>query len=514
MPARPLFQIITDPGITRDGTLLDRPTYVEGQWTRFQYGRPEKIGGYKEISKNIDNVPRGTYVFFRDGLVYIYAFAGGECWLTITTQDASTGVASQSSLPGLTVGDLYTYQIDGIFDATGSGVNQLLVHPAQNLLDISDITNTNVYISSIGTNPPTFSKILDGSGGEIMVSGGVVVLQPYVFVFGNDGLIQNSNANNPNDWVVGPGKEANAGNFSATKIVRSLPIRGGVNAPAGLFWSLDSLIRVSRIGGNRGFSYDTISSQTSILSPASVIEYDGIYYWVGIDRFLMYNGTVQEIPNKMNIKWFFDNLNYRQRTKVFATKVTKFGEIWWHFPFGESDECDHAIIYNVRENIWYDTINYRGNGYFSQVFRYPVMSGNRLNSDDKYSIFAHEFGNNAIEDGQELAIPSYFETSSIGYPTGGADGQKPLGIDCFTWINRVEPDFVQAGEMTMKIIKREFPKGPDTESVSFTFDDTTEHLDTREQGRFLRFRFESNIADGAFEMGRVIIHTEQGDNRS
>ena len=33
-------------GIQRDGTQLASPTYTDGKWVRFQYGRPRKMGGY------------------------------------------------------------------------------------------------------------------------------------------------------------------------------------------------------------------------------------------------------------------------------------------------------------------------------------------------------------------------------------------------------------------------------------------------------------------------------------
>jgi hypothetical protein len=93
---------------------------------------------------------------------------------------------------------------------------------------------------------------------------------------------------------------------AAQKIVRGLPLRGGPgNAPAGLFWSADAVIRASFIGGTQLFQFDTISSQSSILSAASVIEYDGIYMWCGTDRFLMFNGVVREIPNNLNLNYFF-----------------------------------------------------------------------------------------------------------------------------------------------------------------------------------------------------------------
>ena len=122
-----------------------------------------------------------------------------------------------------------------------------------------------------------------------------------------------------------------------------------------------------------------MSNGTTIMSSQSVVEYDGIYFWVGVDRFLLYNGVVKEIPNDMNQNYFFDNVNYSQRQKVWGTKVTRFGEIWWFFPSGDSTECNDAIIYNVRENVWYDAGTsvgaQRSAGYYSQVFRYPVCAG-------------------------------------------------------------------------------------------------------------------------------------------
>ena len=85
-------------------------------------------------------------------------------------------------------------------------------------------------------------------------------------------------------------------------------------------------------------------------SSSCVIEYDGIYYWAGTDRFLMYNGVVAEVPNTQNFNYFFDNLNYVQRQKVWVSKVPRWGEIWWFFPSGDSTECNDAA-YLICPNI-------------------------------------------------------------------------------------------------------------------------------------------------------------------
>ena len=279
------------------------------------------------------------------------------------------------------------WQFDALYNVIG-GNNLLLAHPGKNLTEIDSTENSAVLYGDIGGNTVAPLKDTGGfnpTGDVIDVSGGVVSLHPYVVVYGNAGLIKNCSAGDPTDWNS---PDANEVNVATGKIVKGLPVRGGSNSPSGLFWSLDSLVRMSFVGGTgtppQYWRYDIISSQTSILSSQCVIEYDGIYYWIGTDRFLLYNGVVKEIPNSMNQNWFFDNLNYNQRQKVWATKVPRFGEVWWFYPRGDSEECNDCIIYNVRENVWYDAGQAEGArrsaGYFSQVFRFPVNASTQINN--------------------------------------------------------------------------------------------------------------------------------------
>lgn len=255
---------------------------------------------------------------------------------------------------------------------------------------VVSIVGTTVTLSANATATSTTTLTFDN---QVSISGGVVALHPYVFVYGNDGLIKNCSAGDIDDWVSA---DANEVNVATGKILQGLPVRGGSNAPSGLFWSLDSLIRVSftpqtlGVPGTGNFAattywrYDIITSQSSFLSSSAAIEYDGIYYWIGTDRFLLYNGVVKEVPNPMNQNYFFDNLNYAQRQKVWATKVSRFGEVWWFYPRGSAVECTDCVIYNIRENTWYDSGEaygvQRSAGYFTQVFRYPVEAGYEVNT--------------------------------------------------------------------------------------------------------------------------------------
>jgi hypothetical protein len=371
--AEQIVQIRSAPGIKRDGTKFEGDQYVDGQWVRFQRGLPRKIGGYRSINKFRRGLPRTLAEYTQDLLTYVHAGSANrlERFFIDGTYNTSV-ITDRTPSSGFTPDAGNLWQFATAYDTTNG--NQIVAQVAPNLncicnsdggaLFVGDLLGTSA-LTQVTTVPANFN-----------VTGGVVTLPPYTFAFGNDGYAAWSVPNDPADFT-----SSGAGNAYITgqKIVKAMPLRGGPgNSPSGLFWSADSLIRGTYVGGTAVFQFDTISAQSSILSAASVIEYDGIFYWIGTDRFLSFNGVVREVENNMNINFFFDNLNYAQRQKVFAYKVPRFGEIWWCFPFGDSIEPNHAVIYNVRENTWYDTElpnGGRGAGLFPAVFRKPLLSG-------------------------------------------------------------------------------------------------------------------------------------------
>lgn len=744
-----VFGLDTQPGIQRDGTVLDKNYYQDGRWVRFQRGRPRKILGYKEIIDNLAGPSRGMYLDPKNNFNSVFSgYNNGVQVLTINNLGIGAGL-QDFTLTGFTPNDNNLWQFDSEFDGQGTGYQQLLAHPGQNLNDIASdvntpvlggditgtslsplgvftatgtangtpqitLTTTNLLVGAgqvvTGTNVPANTTVVSIVGGvtvdldnpvgcpidtytvtnfgsgytdgvyiaepltggtgtgstaditvaggvvtnvtnlvggdgyvvgdnlsatlagagtgfeinvnscvvttltftfdnQVSVSGGVVVLHPYVFVYGNNGLIKNCAAGNTSDWVSA---DANETNVAATKIVKGLPVRGGSNSPSGLFWSLDSLIRVSYtpttvstgVGTSSTFywRYDIISSQTSIMSSQCVVEYDGIYYWIGVDRFMLYNGVVKEIPNTMNQNYFFDNLNYEQRQKVYATKVPRYGEIWWFYPRGDATECNDCIIYNVRENCWYDAGQAlgarRSAGYFSQVFHYPLNASWEINDEggvDLYSIFdagtgytdgvypfqnlvnvlgndtcyatitvsggvvtevdvttkgvgyssldiltspdfdtlaggsgfelkvdatcqyvsvfQHEIGVDYIKGSFAFAIQSYFQSSNLGWVSGGPAAQALEGNNYWLRLERVEPDFVMNGEMSLVITGRPYAQADDSSSDPYIFDGSTHKIDMKEQRRELRLKFESNVIGGDYQLGYLLLSADIGDVR-
>ena len=488
-------------GIQRDGTKLEGNYYTDGQWCRFQRGRPRKIGGYQAITDTVPEIVRGMTSFSADGVNFLHLGAASTLG-QYQVNDTGSFIAFNDRTPAaLAISSNNVWQFDHFFDSVGV-VTRLIAHAPPNL-DIASTANEEIFFGDA-----TAAAILTDTTLPA-VSGGIVSLGPYLFSFGNDGRIGWSVVNDPTTLD----SEAF---ITQQKIVKGVPLRGTGGGPAGLFWSLDSLIRATFVGGATVWNFDTLASDVSILSSQGVIEYDGIFFWAGVDRFLMFNGVIREIPNNMNLNWFYDNLNFNQRQKVFAIKVPRFGEIWWCYPRGGATECTDAVIFNVREGTWYDTQlpdSGRSAGLYAKVYNKPFM----VDFDDAgagtFSLWQHETTRDRVTGTMVDAIPSHFETAEIGM---SIDAQQPSS-KAFR-VARSEPDFVQCGDMTVSVRGRINAKAPVIAQTPQTFvaspsAGTDETIKVKEVRRLMSFKFESNVQGGDYEAGDTLAHIEPADER-
>lgn len=506
------IKIASQPGCKRDGTLIEGDNYVDNQWCRYQMrtGLPRKMGGVRRLTNELSGVSRGLNVFNHNNKLYTSSgWSDGLDSFQIDLNGNVIGFSDRTPV-GFVADPLNLWQFDQIFDGTAT-TTVLLAHAAPNLADISSDTEHPVY----------FGDVLLGTAltatASPNVSGGVFALGPYAVSYGSNGVVNWSPIND----VAGGWTTARP---TGAKLVFALPIRAGAgNGPSGLIWGVEALLRMTFVGGTPVFNFDQITTGYSILSSQSVMEYDGIYYWPGIDHFLSFNGVIQEVENSMNLNWFYDNLNYAHSQKVFAMKVPRWGEIWWCYPRGNATECSHAVIYNVRLSralgyaVWYDTqlpMNGWTAAQFARMFRRPIVSGVDIDATTgKYRLWETEFQTDIIDGNNVGAIPSYFETNAIWLAE--QQGQKNNGL----YVEYIEPDFIQSGDMTVQILgSMSNARAPDNPGPVLSYPDTATSADTqvvyfREQRRQLRFRFESNVAGGDYQMGDTVAQTRPGDAR-
>jgi hypothetical protein len=511
--------ILSKPGIQRDGTRFASDSYTDGLWVRWQRARPRKMAGFRQIYDAVQGIARGINSHPANNELYTHI--GTQSYLRQILLDVNTyliaGVHDRTPAALATSAD-NMWQFDQMYDATSGftgGPTYLLAHAAPNALDIGSDVDTTLYYGD-ATATTVLSPVLDGGASPIQVSGGVVCLYPYTFAFGSDGYLLQSVANKPTDFH---NAGSNAFRATAKKIVRGMPLRGGSgNAPSGLFWSLDTIIRAGFVGGTTVFSYDSLSNQSGILSSMSVIEHDGLYYWIGLGRFMVFNGLVAELPNAMNLNFFFDNLNWPYRNKTFAFKVPKYGEIWWCFPKAPSTEPNWAVIYNITEKAWYDTELPNGGRSAAEnpaSYRFPLMAGTEADVDTGYyRLWQHEVGTDEVS-GSPLvskAVRSYFTTHELSLL--GSDQAQSRGLSVAT----VEPDFIQSGSLTMTLSGRANARAADYEATPLTIVETPttpdeQVINFKFSQRMVRFTVESNVAGGDYQAGKSMAHVQPSDER-
>lgn len=429
-----------------------------------------------------------------------YALVVTTTTITTTKTDMAGGSYALTTSPSNMW--MFDYQYD-----SSSNQNYIIAHVAPNMQCICNDQGGQIFFGDVLGTAPLISVSLPP---DANVTGGIVSLHPYLFYYGTDGIIGWSKEGEPTNLT---GTGSGLARVWGQKIIKGLPLRAGSgSAPAGIFWAYDAVIRATFTGGATVFQFDVIATDTSIISPQCVVDYDGVFFWCGVDRFLMFNGVVREVPNQMNLNYFFDGINPRAKNKVFAFKVPRYGEVWWCYPRGEATECTHAVIYNIRENCWYDTElpNYgRSAGQFSNAFAAPILTG-VVDDGSGYKVWVHEQLTDEYDGPNIRPIRSFFETADLSALVQGRNE--------YLRITTIEPDFVQRGPMTVQVTGRANARAPEVFSTTFTFPETAaadkpyeQIVMLKEQRRELRVRFESNSVYGNYQMGQIIGHIESGD---
>lgn len=517
-----IFPLRPSPGIKRDTTPTEGNFWDEGVWSRFYRGLPRSILGYRDMTDTYPGPSRGLFVN-PVGNGYINVFSGSSNNLVVG-QFTQAGIGSSPTdiTPvGFSGDPLNVWQLDRLYNSNGGGGISICAHAAPNLGNISNTQQRPVYYGDINAAAPLTPSMNDaGSPAVFNVDGGLLALPPFLIAYGSDGLYAWSKPNDPSIFPI-----ANAANICATKIVKGLSVRGGANSPSALLWSLDSVIQSSFVGGSAIWSFNTLSDQSSILSSSSVVEMDGIYYWPGLDRFLTFNGVLRELPNEMNLDFFYDNMNFSEAQKAFAFKVPRWGEIWFCAPLFGATECNWAVIYNVRENTWYDTplpSDGRSAAAFAQTFPYPIM-GSALglrpvgqSSGTVYPLWQHETGNDQVRGTESDAIFKSITSSTASIVGGGltlfgSPAGSPQSVQ--TEMEFFEPDFLFNNEMTFETLGRMYPQDQDAvlNTTTIIKQPTENFYDLTIQSRYLRWLISTNEQGGFYVMGSPLLHYRPGD---
>jgi len=195
-----------------------------------------------------------------------------------------------------------------------------------------------------------------------------------------------------------------------------------------LVWTDSALFSVQFLGAPLVWGSQILADNTSIIGPNATAIASGVTYWMGTDKFYVYNGRVNTLRCDLR-RHVFGNINKTQNFQVFAGTNEGFNEVWWWYCSAGSTVVDSYVVYNYAEDVWYYGTMARTAWSDSGLRQYPQAA------TYNYNIVDHEFGVDDNETGTVTAINAYIESAEFDIEDGEHFG--------FVW--RMVPDLTFEG---------------------------------------------------------------------
>lgn len=182
-------------------------------------------------------------------------------------------------------------------------------------------------------------------------------------------LVRWSDQDNPYEWVAEATNQSGEQHLSnGSYLVTAINTRQEI-----LVWSDAAVYNMQYVGPPYVWNFTLIGDNTSIISPNAVISVNTVVYWMGVDKFYMYNGRLETLQCSL-WKFVYDNLNKNQKAQVVCGSNEGFSEIWWFYPSKYSQVNDSYVIFNYLEQTWYYGTMNRSAWLDSPLRAYPMAA--------------------------------------------------------------------------------------------------------------------------------------------
>lgn len=166
-------------------------------------------------------------------------------------------------------------------------------------------------------------------------------------------LVRWSDQENIYQWV--PAADNQAGELRLSHGSRL--VTGRHSRQEFVIWSDSAIYSMQYLGPPYIWGVNLLMDGISIASPNAVVGSSNVMFWMGIDKFYMYDGRVQTLPCSVR-QYIFDDINTDQMYQVVAGGNEQYSEVWWFYPSANSTVNDRYVVYNYLDNVWYyGTIN-------------------------------------------------------------------------------------------------------------------------------------------------------------
>ena len=330
---------------------------------------------------------------------------GGGTWGTGATSDSSLRLWTQASFGEDLVivprgGSIYYWD-----SSNGTGNRAVAVSSLANASDVPTVTNT-VLVSDV-------SRFVFCLGANTIST---AIQDPL--------LIRWSDQESVVNWTPAATNQAGSLRLSqGSSIVTARQSRQEI-----LVWTDSSLYALQYVGAPIVWSSQLVGQHTSIASQNAVGYANGVSYWMGMDKFYSYDGSIRQLRCDLR-RHVFNDINTRQMDQVFAGTVEAFHEVWWFYCSKDSTTIDKYIVYNYEQDIWYYGTLTRTAWLDSGLQDFPLAATYNNN------VVEHENGIDDNETTTPTAISANISSAQFDIDDG----------DRFSFVNRVVPDITFDG---------------------------------------------------------------------
>jgi hypothetical protein len=463
-------------------------TGIAGQFSCTAMSPALSIGQSITISGTLGGT--GTITGYVNPTTYYIIATNSSTTFTLSTTSGGSGVVTTAGTPtGL------TYTLSTVINTSG--------------------TQSGVQTLSLRGIPLT---ALAGASDVPTIQNGILVSDAsrFVFAFGSNDygstvqdpmLIRWSDQENPTMWTPAITNQAGSIRLShGSKIVSFIQTRQEI-----VVFTDASVYSLQFLGAPFVWSSQLLGDNISILGPNAAIVASGIVYWMGVDKFYVYDGRIQTLNCDLR-KYVYQDINLNQSYQVFAGTNEGFNEVWWFYCSADSTTIDKYVVYNYIENVWYYGTMVRTAWLDSGLRNYPIGATYTI-ATTSGNLVDHESGVDDNATGTPTAIDAYISSSEFDIGDGHNFG--------FVW--RMLPDLSFSGsdpDVTAQLTLTVYPmqnSGSGTSTpvaanvdqltgVQYTITEGfTGQVNTRLRGRQLILKAASNTLGTQWQLGATRI---------
>jgi hypothetical protein len=610
------LRLALKPGIDKQNTEYGAEGgWIDGDFIRFRYGLPEKLGGWLRFNNSIVNlVGLATDIFTWNSLdgspnlmvgtnKKLYAFQGGTFGdvtpirettaagaVTFAAVDGSATLTVTDTAHGAVVGDFVTFS-----DAAGLG-GTIVAGVLNQEYEIQSVPTANAYtilasvtanasdtgnggastvgeyqvsigavtsfvdfgwgtgtwgLSTWNTPRPSGAGIelipgiwqLDGFGEDVIcqiVGGSIYVWDTsaglgtrataiagaptksnyalvstpdrHLVCFGTESTIGTPSTQDPmfvrfsnqediNTFVESATNTAGGQRLTdGSKIVSAIRSRGQI-----LIFTDTSLHGMQYVGPPYTFGFQQLGTNCGCIGPHAAVDVNGLAFWMGVEAFHAFDGTVKKLPCTVQ-DYVFKDINLTEAYAVTAGVNSQFNEVTWWYCSATVDFIDRFVTYNYLENVWSVGTLARTAWIDIGTYQKPIAAEFSPNSTGatisvingltagRSQLYLHETGVNA--DGSP--ITAFIESGYFDIGEG----------DTMLFMSRFIPDFTfQQGNLEVQLLLRAYPQATATPSSldPYLVTPTTQKVDTRARGRQISLKIESDEVDTNWRYGTLRV---------